>query len=322
LAGRLAKEGYKVFYRRVYILDSLLHYEEEVWVGKVKTTINVDEELWKKFSLLVIKERGYRKKNEIVEQLIREFTEEREEEGRITVDKAVVLAAGLGTRLRPLTNDTTKSLLRVGSKTILKHQIENLRESGVQEITMVIGHKAEKIKDFCKENSWDINFIYNSYYSTSNNLFSLWLARETFDEGFVCLNSDVVFDVEILKSLLKFEADIAIAVDKKVCVEEDMKVKVKDGTIVQINKSMRPEEAYGEFIGIAKFSGKGVAQLIRVLEDMPTDMRRNANLGFGIQKLIDSDSRVWGVDVQRRFCADVDFVEDLMDVRSHFLGKA
>lgn len=288
---------------------------------KIKTTINIDEELWKKFSLLVIKERGYRKKNEIIEHLIREFTEEREE-GRITVDKAVVLAAGLGTRLRPLTNDTTKSLLSIGRETLLKHQMENLKESGIQEITMVIGYKAEQIKDFCEENQWDINFIYNNHYSISNNLFSLWLARETFDEGFVCLNSDVAFDVEILRNLLKFQADISIAVDKKVCVEEDMKVKVKDGTIVEINKSMRPEEAYGEFIGIAKFSGKGVAQLIRVLKDLPTDIRRNANLGFGIQKLIDSGSRVWGIDIQRRFCADIDFVEDLMDVRSHFLRKA
>lgn len=289
---------------------------------KVKTTINIDEELWKKFSLLVIEEMGYRKKNEIIEQLIREYIEKREEKRIIAVDKAVILSAGLGTRLRPLTNDTPKSLLKISSRTILEHQIENLRKCGMREITIVIGHEADKIKDLCKENSWDLNFIYNNYYSTSNNLFSLWLARETFDEGFVCLNSDVVFDVEILKNLLKFEADICVAVDKKVCIEEDMKVKVKDGTIVEINKTMRPEEAYGEFIGIAKFSEKGAAQLIRVLNDMPTDVRRIANLGFGIQKLIDSGNKVLGVNAQRRFCADVDFVEDLMDVRTHFLGKA
>jgi choline kinase len=291
-------------------------------MGKVKTTINIDEELWKKFTFLVIKEKGYRKKNEIIEQLIKEYTEKREEKGTITIDKVVILAAGMGTRLRPLTNETPKSLLKIGSRMILEHQIENLRECGIREITMVIGHEADKTKKLCKENAWNLNFIYNNLYSTSNNLFSLWLARETFDEGFVCLNSDVVFDVEILKNLLKFEVDICIAVDKKVCIQEDMKVKVKDGAILEINKSMRSEEAYGEFIGIAKFSEKGAAQLIRVLKEMPTDVRRNANLGFGIQKLIDNGNKVWGVNAQRRFCADIDFVEDLMDVRTHFLGKA
>jgi len=290
-------------------------------VSKVKTTINIDEELWEEFSLLVIKEKGYRKKNEVIEQLIKEYTRRREEKGIVKVDKAVILAAGLGTRLRPLTNDTAKSLLKIGSRRILEHQIENLRECGIREITMVIGHEAEKIKDFCKENSWNLNFIYNRYYSSSNNLFSLWLAKETFSKGFVCLNSDVVFDLEILKSLLQFEADICVAVDKKVCIEEDMKVKVKDGAIVKISKTMLPEEAYGEFIGIAKFSEKGGAQLIRVLNDIPADVRRNANFGFGIQKLIDSGNKVWGVNAQRRFCADIDFIEDLMDVRTHFLGK-
>lgn len=287
-------------------------------MGKVKTTINIDKELWKKFSFLVIDEKGYRKKNEIIEQLIREYVEKR----GIAVDKAVILGAGLGTRLGPLTNDSPKCLLKISSRTILEHQIENLRECGIQGITMVTGHKADKIKNFCKENSWDLNFIYNNYYSTSSNLFSLWLARETFDEGFVCLNSDVVFDVEILKDLLKFEADICLAVEKKVCRKEDMKVKVKDEIIVEINKSMRPEEAYGEFIGIAKFSEKGATKLIRVLNSLPADVRKTVYLGFGIQKLIDSGNRVRRVDVQRRFCAEVDFIEDLMDIRSYFLDKA
>lgn len=291
-------------------------------MGRVKTTINIDEELWENFSFLVIKERGYRKKNEVIGQLIKEYTEKIEEEKRIIkVDKAVILAAGLGTRLRPLTNDTPKCLLKIGPKTIIEHQIENLRECGIRGITMVIGHEADKVKTFCEENSWDLNFIYNNFYSNSNNLYSLWLARETLNEGFVCLNSDVVFDAEILKSLLKSDADICVAVEKKVCRKEDMKVKVKDGIIVEINKSMRPEEAYGEFIGIAKFSEKGVSKLIRVLNSLPADVRKNVYLGFGIQKLIDMGNRVHQVDVQQRFYAEVDFIEDLMDIRTYFLAK-
>ena len=290
-------------------------------MGKVKTTVNIDEKLWKKFSLQVIRERGYRKKNKVIEALIKEYTEKKEKKRGPTVSKAIILAAGLGTRLRPLTNDTPKCLLTIGPRTILEHQIENLRQCGIQEITMVIGHEAEKIRDLCEENSWNLNFIYNNHYSNSNNLYSLWLANETFHGGLVSLNSDVVFDSQILKNLLTSEADICIAVDKKICVGEDMKVKVKNGAITEINKSMRPEQAYGEFIGIIKLSKDGVTQLIRVLSDMPADVRKNANLGFGIQKLINDGNAVHGVNAQRRFCADIDFVEDLMDVRAHFLSE-
>jgi len=288
-------------------------------MGRVKTTINIDEELWRKFSFLVIKERGYRKKNEIIEQLIKEYTEKREKKKAITVNKAVILAAGLGTRLRPLTEKTPKCLLKINHQTILEHQMENLTECGINEVTIVIGHKADKVKEFCEKNGWNVNFIYNKDYLSSNNLFSLWLARDTFDGGFITLNSDVVFDAEILRNMLRFEADICIAVDKKVCIEEDMKVKMKDGEVTEINKSMRPEEAYGEFIGIAKFSDKGAKQLVSVLKKIPADVRKNVNLGFGIQKLIDNGCKVLGVNAQRRFCADIDFIEDLMDARVQLL---
>lgn len=288
-------------------------------MGKVKTTINIDEELWKSFSLLVIEQVGNRKKNEVIERLIREYIEKREKKEAITLNKAIILAAGLGTRLRPLTEKTPKCLLKIDRKTILEHQMENLTECGISEVTTVIGYEANKVKEFCKKNGWNLNFIYNRDYLNSNNLFSLWLARETFNQGFIALNSDVVFNVNILKNLLRFEADICIAVDKKVCIEEDMKVKMKDGKVIEINKSMKPEEAYGEFIGIAKFSDKGVKQLISVLNNMPADTRKNANLGFGIQKLIDSGYKVLGVNAQRRFSADIDFIEDLMDARTHFL---
>lgn len=117
--------------------------------------------------------------------------------------RAIILAAGIGSRLIPLTNNTPKCLLEINSKTILEHQIENLKRCGIQDITMVVGFKAKKIEDFCREHSWNINFIHNEDYIHSHNFYSLGLAREQFGGDFICLNSDVMFDVEILESLLK-----------------------------------------------------------------------------------------------------------------------
>ena len=288
---------------------------------KVKTTININSELWKKFSHFVIDEKGYRKKNEIIENLIKDYVKKREKKEESGITKAVILAAGIGSRLRPLTNDVPKCLLKINSITILEHQIKNLEECGIQEITLVTGYKAYKIERFCKKNFWNLNLIYNKYYSTTSNLFSLWSAKETFKGGFVCFNSDVVFDVEILKSLLNFEGDICVAVDKKVCTEEDMKVMVKNGIVKNISKRISKEETYGEFIGISKFSARYSETLIDILSNLPINLRNKGYVALLIQRLIDGGHKVHEVEIQRRFWADIDFVEDLNDVRAYMITK-
>ena len=96
----------------------------------------------------------------------------------------------------------------------MEHQIENLNKLGIDDIHIVIGHKAQKIRNFAKENSLKVNFIENKDYLNSNNLFSLWLAKEKLKESFICLNSDVIFDTDILKGLLNQGEDICIAVNR------------------------------------------------------------------------------------------------------------
>lgn len=302
-------------------VTSILYKYRKIIMEKVKTTINIDSELWKKFSHLVIDERGCRKKNEIIENLIKEYVEKKGIKKNRDIKKAVILAAGIGSRLRPLTNDVPKCLLKINSINILEQQIKNLTECGIQEITVVTGYKSGMVKRFCRENSWNINLIENKYYSDTSNLFSLWLAKETFEHGFICLNSDVVFDIEILRSLLKSEEDICLAVDKKECTEEDMKVNVRNGVITNIGKRIHKEQVYGEFIGISKFSEKGSEYLILVLTDMSTDSMKKGYVALGIQKLIERGHKVQGLEIQRRFWADIDFIEDLKEVRAYLMAR-
>ena len=87
-------------------------------MSKIKTTINIDENLWRKFSHLVIEERGFRKKNEIIEDLIKQYTEKRTSNKETKIKKAVILAAGISSRLRPLTDDIPQCLLKINSETI------------------------------------------------------------------------------------------------------------------------------------------------------------------------------------------------------------
>jgi len=290
-------------------------------MNKLKTTINIDSELWKKFSHLVIEKRGYRKKNEIIEQLIREYVQRSEGNKNHEINKAIILAAGIGSRLIPLTSNVPKCLLKINSITILEHQVRNLKECGIKEITLVSGYRSDKIFRFCQENSIDINLVYNKNYADTSNLYSLWFARSHIKGGFVCLNSDVVFDVEILKNLINSEGEICLAIDKKECIEEDMKVTVENGFVTKIGKRIPREKVYGEFIGISKFTEKGSEKLFQILSNVSMDSKRSGYVALGIQQLINQGYKVNEFKIRRRFWADIDFIEDLNEVRAYLLTR-
>jgi len=288
---------------------------------KVKTTINIDEGLWKKFSHLIIEERGYRKKNEVIENLIQQYVDQQDKCSEKRIKNAIILAAGIGSRLKPLTSNIPKCLLTINRITILEHQVNNLEKCGIEDITIIIGYKAIKVKEFCQKQGWFFNIIEDRQFQDHNNLFSLWVAQKKVPGGFICLNGDVVFDENIVKNLLNCKDNVCLAVDHKECTEEDMKVKVAGDFVKKINKKLFHNEVYGEFTGISFFSEKGAQKLKEMLAQMSDTMLKNAYVATAIQKLIDSDVPVYSHDIGDRFWADIDFVEDLNQVRDYFTTR-
>ena len=230
---------------------------------------------------------------------------------------AIILAAGRGTRMGYITHDKPKCLLKVDEKTILQHQIETLNECGIEGITVVVGFKANMIEDFCKKHSWKINYVYNTDYARSDNLYSLLLAREHFGDGFICLNSDVIFRTRILEGLLRYDdGDITVVTaQKRQYNEDDMKVKLNgmDNSIETINKTMKLDDADAVFIGISKFSKRGASNLVTNFNKK--DEIKNTLLGLGYQKLIDNDYIVHSFDIHNQRWTEIDFEDELMDAR-------
>ncbi len=110
--------------------------------------------------------------------------------------KAIILAAGKGTRLDG-TAVKPKCLVEIGGLTLLQRQVESLRELNIERIVLVIGFGAESIRKECDS---DISFVENIHFAQTSSLYSLWLAREHLAEGFVVLNSDVLFHPQLLLS--------------------------------------------------------------------------------------------------------------------------
>lgn len=172
--------------------------------------------------------------------------------------KAVILAAGQGTRIRSVHGEHPKCLIEVDGSTILDHQLEGLSMAGVNDIAIVVGYKKEQIISHVRTkslaNNQRIHFIENSAFAITNNIYSLWLALGWLHgDSFVVLNADVVFDPEILQSAVHVYAPISMIVDP-LWRDETMKVITEGDRVVEMSKKISREEFSGTYIGITVFS--------------------------------------------------------------------
>lgn len=178
--------------------------------------------------------------------------------------KALILAAGFGSRLAPITDNIPKSLVEVNGKSILFKQIDNLHENGINDITIISGYKADVLESSVKEAYPDIKVIRSVDYATTNNMYSAYLAKDAMkDQDFLMMNADVFYDSSVLTELLAFDYPNAIVTDIGTYYEESMKVIEENGRITKISKQISEEEALGASIDVYKFSAEAGAAFFR-----------------------------------------------------------
>ena len=236
----------------------------------------------------------------------------------------LILAAGTASRLRPLTDSTPKCLLNVGTRSILERAIRAVFHAGVIHFTVVVGFQDWMVKNFLKRNfpSLDFTFVVNNQFNTTNNAFSLLLAREEIEgHELLLLDGDVVFDDELIPLLIKSPHQSCLAVRTNGSMgEEDVKVEVNaKKEIVRIGKEIATSLAYGESIGIVRFSRGDTTRLFTTLEKrVKTENKVNEFYEASFQEMIDSGSRMVAVGAGPYRSIEIDTVEDLHSAESLF----
>jgi choline kinase len=239
----------------------------------------------------------------------------------------IVLAAGGGTRLRPLTDELPKTLLEVGDGcTILDVAVANLAAAGLERVVVVTGHGAAAIDDRVDAlehaTGATVETWFNPHHADRNNAYSLWCCREAWRDGALLVNGDTVHDPQVQRRLLEAPpAPVVLALDdEKTLGDEEMKVTTDtDGTVRRITKAMDPAEADGEYIGVARVGPEGSDDLADALEHAFTeDPGRWYEDGF--QVFADRGGRVTTVAVGDLPWVEVDDHDDLRRARA--LGAA
>jgi len=229
--------------------------------------------------------------------------------------KAVILAAGSATRLRPLTEDLPKALLPVNEKCIIQYAIDSLESHGVVDFIVVTGYLHEKIESFLYNHYPRLNFsfIQNEQYEKTNNIYSLWLALSHFEpEEIILLDSDIVFEDKFIGIILDSPYENVVSVVKHPLGEEEMKVQVgENGLISEISKTSKTESAIGESIGIEKFSKDYVNSLRTELYKMiHSEGLCNEYYELAFTRLAQNGVKLNFIDVSKFFAMEIDTIED------------
>ena len=240
--------------------------------------------------------------------------------------KAVILAAGCATRLRPYSDDTPKTLLPVGGVPILRRTIMNLMRSGFDQFVIGTGYLEHMVRD--SVNSWfpdlDVTFVSNPDFRTTNNAFSLLLLREHLENGgFILLDGDVVFDVGVVDALLERGPDcLAVRSVGDIGMEEVKVTADSRDRVLAIGKDVAVRSAMGESVGIELFSATTSKKLFATLHHrMHTLGLVNEYYEAAFQQILDEGSTLYGVDIGSMYATEIDTIEDLRAANKRTLQK-
>lgn len=225
--------------------------------------------------------------------------------------QAVILAAGMGTRLEKLTNGGPKCLAEIGNRPLIEHQLEALADYGVGPVLMVLGYKDQAIRELVSQRA---EYVVNERFRETNSLYSLWLAREWVRGPFVLLNSDLFFHPEILSRLLEEPGNVLAYDSTSSRGQEQTKVAIRERRVVDLGKDLPPSSARGESLGLLKFDADGAKAMLAVADDL---VRQGHEKAWVIEatRAVCRMVPLYGVNVAGLDWTEVDYPYDLEQAR-------
>jgi choline kinase len=245
--------------------------------------------------------------------------------------KMIILAAGQGTRLRPLTDEKPKCMVEYKGKSIIDYIIEAAKETNITNIAIVNGYKKEVLEKYLDK--YDIKFYTNENYSNTNMVATLFCAKEFLNEDVIVSYADIIYSEEILQKLIDSPYDFSVVVDK--CwrelwsqrmenpLDDAETLKIKDGYIVELGKKPHGfDEIEAQYIGLFKISKKVIGKVVEYYESLDQnkfyDGKSFSNMYMTsfIQNMIENLLSVYSVEITGGWL-EIDCIEDLQTNMVH-----
>jgi choline kinase len=169
--------------------------------------------------------------------------------------RVIIPAAGVGTRLQPITNQLPKCMVDIRGKPLIYYLLRPLRRLTVSEVVIVVGHKKELIQQYVESEHGfpPVKFVDNNQYDRTNSIVSIALTRELWDEPFCIIDSDLLVRPKLIELLFAYEDSFLIIDATKPYEQIDMKVRIEDGRFITMDKTLPKDAAQGEFFGLSRW---------------------------------------------------------------------
>lgn len=239
--------------------------------------------------------------------------------------KAIILSAGQGKRLLPLTREVPKCLLPVDTDLpVLSVQLQAFERYGIHEVVVMVGFGAAKVEEFLNHHAprtLKVRTRYNPFFETSNNLATCWLALPEMREDFILLNGDTLFEPTVLQKLLAAPlAPVTLTINQKPAYDEDdMKVTLNGSSRLKaVGKTLPAALTHGESIGLMRFCGQGVTAFHQALEVAIREPEGLHRWYLSVLNAMAAVERIDTISIKGLWWGEIDTPEDLASVRSYF----
>jgi choline kinase len=230
--------------------------------------------------------------------------------------KVLLLAAGRGTRISRYLSGNPKCTVDIGEEQLIRYTINMFQRKGITEIAMVLGYRAEVIKELLKD--YNIKYYYNPFFDVTNSIASAWFAREylaDMDDTLI-MNADVYLEESLLDHILACKLSPVMFADGTRIEDADYKFQYADGQLLKYGKELTPAETSGEYIGAGRFAKEFMPQFLQKLDAMIANQEHSVWWENILYSMVGSQP-VYVDTVDGMFWAEVDYVEDYERILKH-----
>ena len=223
--------------------------------------------------------------------------------------KVLLLAAGRGTRISRYLSGNPKCTVDIGSQPLIRYTIELFQRKGITDIAMVLGYRAEVIRETLKD--YEIHYYYNPFYDVTNSIASAWFARDflaDLDDTLI-MNADVYLEEQLLDHILQCRKSPVMFADGTRKEDADYKFKYEGDQLLKYGKELTGDDVSGEYIGIGRFSKDFMPEFLQQL-DLMIGTQQHSVWWENILYSMVGTKPVYVDTVDGMFWAEVDYIED------------
>ena len=232
--------------------------------------------------------------------------------------KALILAAGRGTRISRYLEGNPKCTVNIGGTSLIRYTVELLQSFGIADIAVVLGYRKQVVRDALL--GLDVRFFENPFFDVTNSIASAWFSQEFLsdDDDILIMNGDVYLDRNLVPLILSASRELSpmLFADESRREEADYKFCYRDGVLLKYGKELSGDDITGEYIGVARLSHSYLPRFREKLLTM-IDEQKHSVWWENVLYELSHESTVYVEEIRGNFWAEVDYVEDYERILSH-----